>query len=291
MPASPAFTSANTTAAFQLRFHFGWYSHGRRPYFDSTPVAATIREHLADTVQRHKYHLLEADVQPSVVRSLLSLKPHHSPSRVTNIVRGNLAKHLREQVEMRNIWSRGTFVRSVGNVAAEVIRRYVASQFDHHRAAPLQQPESAERARFCDPRDPSQLRRDSHSVFEYNLHVVFVTERRTEFLDFEVAESLVGYWRRVCEKYRWIAWNIGIVWDHAHLLLGLRPKDDPEQVALNLMNNSEYFCERRYGAAMRESGLTRLWQPSFYAGTCGAATTAQVKSFLAGENLSCADMT
>ena len=78
-----------------------------------------------------------------------------------------------------------------------------------------------------------------------------------------------------------------VVWDHAHLFVGLRPKDDPEQVALSLMNNSEYFCEIRYGGVMRDANLTAVWCPNFYVGTGGAATTAQVKSFLIGGRLGC----
>ena len=283
MAPTPAFTVANTTAAYQLRYHFGWYSRGRQPHFESAQMAAAINDCLSEIARRHEYHVVETGISPTVVRALLSLKPSQSPSRVTGIVRGNLAKHLRERLGIRNLWSRGIFVRGVGNVTGDVIRRYIAGQFDHHRAAPERNPGRAEVARFHDPRDASRLRKDSHSAFEYNVHVVLVTERRAEFLDLEVAEALVRYWRAVCDKNRWIAWDIEVVWDHAHLFVGLRPKDDPEQVALSLMNNSEYFCERRYGAAMRDANLTTLWRPSFYVGTGGVATTAQVKSFLSGD--------
>jgi putative transposase len=181
------------------------------------------------------------------------------------------------------MWSRGTFVRSVGNVTGGAIRSYISGQFPHHRAVPERDAERVQLPRFHDPRDTSRLREDSHSVFEYNLHVVLVTDKRAELLDFEVAEALVRYWRRVCDKKRWIAWDIEIVCDHAHLFLGLRPMDTPEQVALSLMNNSDYLCGRRYGAAMREANMASLWRPGFFVGTGGAATTAQVKSFLVAE--------
>jgi putative transposase len=281
MSAAARYTSVNTTAAFQLRYHFGWFTRGRQPLFEPVLVAAKINEHLPEIARRHEYHLLESEVSPRAVRSVLSLKPNHSPSRATAMVRGNLAKYLRQQLGLRNVWSRGIFVRSLGNVTSDVIRRYVSGQFAHHRAAPEHDPSRVQLARFHETRNASQLRAASHSVYEYNLHLVLVTERRAQFLDFEVAEALVRYWRRVCEKKQWIAWDIEVVTDHAHLFVGLRPKDDPEQVALSLMNNSEHFCRSRYSAAMYHANLTGLWCPSFYAGTVGAATTAQVKSFLA----------
>jgi REP element-mobilizing transposase RayT len=252
MQATPRFTNANTTAAYQLRYHFGWYTRGRQPYFTSAAAAAII-DYLPEVARRHEYHSLECNVSPHVLRSLLSLKPDQSPSRATNIVRGNLAKQLREQLGLRNVWSRGLFVRGVGSAGGDVIRRYVANQFVHHRAAPEDDPERVQLARFHDPRDASDLRNDSHSVFEYNVHVVLTTERRAQFLDFEVGEALVQYWRRVCDKNRWIAWDIEVVPDHAHLFIALRPKDAPQPVVLSLMNNSEFFCEKPYSAAMRHA--------------------------------------
>jgi len=280
----PTFTATNTTSAYQLRYHFAWYTRSRQARFEAPEVVTAINEHLLDISERHEYHLLETQVYPSVARTLISLKPNQSPSRVTNIVRGNLAKHLREQTGIQNVWSRGFFVRSVGNVTADVIRQYVSSQYQHHRAVPEHDPEFGQLARFHNPVDASQVRRDSHSAYEYNIHIVFVTQKRKEFLDVTVAEELVGYWRSVCHKKRWVPWDIEVVSDHAHLLVGLRPKDDPERAALSLMNNSEYFFGRRYRAAMRDSDLTALWQPSFYVGTAGAATTAQVKSFLRSDH-------
>ena len=223
MPIPPTFTPKNTTAAYQLRFHFGWYTRRRNPHFDSPHVRGTVDHALPEIAHRHDYHLLDFDVAPSVVRSLLSLKPAQSPAQVTRIVKGNLAKQLREQVKLRNVWSRNVFVRSVGNVSGDVIRAYIADQFVHHGTA---LDKHCELARFHDPRKASELRRDSHGVFEYNVHVVLVAQRRTEFLDFEVANALIDYWRRVCDKHRWFAWDIEVVWDHAHFFLGLCLKDD-----------------------------------------------------------------
>jgi putative transposase len=235
---------------------------------------------LADVASRHDYHLLESTISPTVVRSLVSLKPRDSPSRVTGIVRGNLSKSLRERCGRREMWSRGVFFRSVGTVTGDVIRQYIAGQFAHHAMTSVRDPARLMLAQFHDSRDAAQLRSDSHARFEYNVHVVLVTDWRVPFLDLEVAEALVEYWRQVCEKKSWIAWDIEVVSDHAHLFVGLRPVDTPESVALSLMNNSEHYCERRYTAAMRDAKLSTLWRPRFYVGTSGAVTTAQVMSFL-----------
>jgi putative transposase len=119
-------------------------------------------------------------------------------------------------------------------------------------------------------------------VFEYNVHVVFVTHRRRELFDPQVAEALVEYLRQMCEAKRWIPWKLNVVPDHAHLFVGLTPSDAPGDAALSLMNNSEFFLQRRYGADWRDEVSDTVWRPGYYVGTVGSATTAQVKAFLRG---------
>jgi len=50
---------------------------------------------------------------------------------------------------------------------------------------------------------------------------------------------------------------------------------------LALLNNAELWFHDRYGAAMQLEDLDTVFQAGYYAGTCGEATTAQIKSYLA----------
>jgi putative transposase len=271
---NPTFTAENVKVAFETRYHFGWYAHGRQARFDR--IETTLDSAFQEVTQRHDYRVLEYDIQPQVVRAVLSLTPATSPAEVTRSIKGNLAAAVRKECDLRDLWSRGWFVRSVGHVTNDVVRHYVAQQHDDRESLPM--------ARHRDLGDPSALRVSQHGKFECNLHVVFVTERRQEFLDVEVAEALVAYWRQVCEKKRWLAWNIEVVWNHAHLFLGVSPNESPNDVAMSLLNNAEYFLSRRYAALRREVERT-VWQPGYYVGTVGSATTAQVKAYLSNASV------
>ncbi len=277
---TPLFTPANTTPAYQLRYHFGWHTHGRRPLFASVAAKDVLRRALAEVATERGYHIIEQDIGPCVLRALLSLLPEHSPAEATRVIKGNLAAAARRELSLPNIWSRGAFLRSVGSATDDVVQRYVSDQLKHHQAAPLDNPRWGADAQYHADGDPTALREGAHGVFECNVHVVFVVERRVDFLDEHVAAELVGYWRRVCSKHQWTPWDIGVVRDHAHLFLGLRPADCPRDVALSLMANAAYFLERRYAGALRDLSLHGVWRPGYYVGTVGAATTAQVKAFL-----------
>ena len=271
----PFFTADSVKVAYQARFHFGWYAHGR------TEKLSTLEKVICDTLSsvcdRQDYHFLEHEIEPDCLRAVLSLKPSIPPSEVTRFVKGNIATAVRNEAEISELWSRGWFCRSVGTVTTETIRQYVHGQYEHHRAAPESDPQLAKGARYRHRGDAEELRKSAHATFEYNLHVVLVMSGREPILDLEVAESLAVYLRQVCEKKSWIPWNIDVLPDHLHMLVGVSPSESPESVSLGLLNNVEYFVQRR--ALIAISGETCL-QPGYFAGTVGAATTAQVKAFL-----------
>jgi putative transposase len=260
----PYFTAETVKTAYQSRFHFGWYAHGRQDKLSS--VKHLIQDTLESVCEKQGYHLLEQEVEPTVLRALISLTPTTSPAEVTRFVKGNIATAARNEAGISDLWSRGWFCRSIGTVTTQTIR-------ESH-------PELAAKAQYRRPGDATRLRTSSHAVFEYNLHVVLVASRREGLFDLEIAEEIAGYVRQVCEKKSWIAWNIDVLPDHLHLLVGLSPSDAPADVALSLLNNVELFMQRRYGAALKDVVETTCWNPGYYAGTVGAATTAQVKAFL-----------
>ncbi|HUG93570.1 MAG TPA: IS200/IS605 family transposase [Planctomycetaceae bacterium] len=276
----PRFSATNTTAAYQLRYHFGWYTHGRNPSLANTRARQVIEQAFAKVTQAQNYHVLGLATEPVAIRALLSLTPNPAPSEVTRRVKGTLAAAARDELGLQQLWSRGWFLRSVGSCTNDVVRNYIAAQFDHHRATPVEQPELVTLARFHSKADPTRLRKGAHVVFEYNVHFVFVTPGRREFLDPYVAQELIDYWKRVCDKKAWTLWDVEVLWDHCHLFLGLKPAESPLAVALSLMNNSSWFLEQRHGTVLHSEGLSAVWRPAFYAGTAGSATTAQVKAFL-----------
>lgn len=274
----PFFTAETVKTAYQSRFHFGWYAHGRQNKLAS--IKYLVEDSLKAVCQKQSYHLLEHEVEPNVLRALVSLKPQTAPAEVTRFIKGNIATAARNEAGISNLWSRGWFCRSVGTVTTETIREYVAAQYGHHLAAPESHPELAAKAQFRHPGDAVRLRTSSHAVYEYNLHVVLVTSRRQSFIDLEIAEAIAVYLHQVCETKRWMPWNIDVLPEHLHLFVGVLPSDSPEDVALSLLNNVEFFVQHRHGAALRDVVETTCFQPGYYVGTVGAATTAQVKAYL-----------
>jgi putative transposase len=276
----PSFTPKDVTAAYGLRFHFGWHTHRHQPLFGEPQLRTVLQDSFRRVTDEHDFHVLEMEIEPTVMRAVLSLTPPTVPSAATRLIKGNLAADARRLTGTHNLWSRGWFLRSLGEVTNETVRNYVSSQFEHHRAIPLGAPKIVAKARYHNPADAGELRKLNHVVYEYNLHVVFAVRRRCDFLDPYVGEALIGCWRRVCDKKDWRLWDAEVLGDHAHLFVGVLPTNGAEDVTLSLMNNSAYFLEQRHAALLAKLQLLGVWQAGFYAGTVGSATTAQLKSYL-----------
>ena len=123
----------------------------------------------------------------------------------------------------------------------QVFRPVLFPVANEHDPKPLQYP----RQSTISLDNASQIRKSSHAAFQYNIHFVFSVRKRIEFLDPFVGQKLVQYWLSVCQKKSWIAWDIEVVWDHAHLLLGIAPGETPEDAALALLNNAEHWFHER----------------------------------------------
>ena len=67
-----------------------------------------------------------------------------------------------------------------------------------------------------------------------------------------------------------------------HLIIEAVPNVSVNDCALALLNNTQQWMEKRYWGVLKETGAWEVWQPSFYAGTVGEYSTAQVKRFLGG---------
>jgi putative transposase len=74
--------------------------------------------------------------------------------------------------------------------------------------------------------------------------------------------------------------RIGFLPDHIHLIIEAIPSLSVYECALAFLNNTNHWMHKHYWGVLKETGAWDVWQPSFYAGTVGEYTTAQVKRFL-----------
>ena len=72
-------------------------------------------------------------------RLLLSIRPSHTPARVVQTIKANASRaifeafpEVKSEMGQRSLWSRGYYMRSVGDVGDQVVLDYIARQREHH---------------------------------------------------------------------------------------------------------------------------------------------------------------
>jgi putative transposase len=113
-------------------------------------------------------------------------------------------------------------------------------------------------------------------------HVVLATEYRKPLFDEAIAPGLFNYILTVGEKHGFLVDRIGLLPDHMHLIIQAVPNLSIQDCVLAIMNNTRYWMTKHYSGVLKQTDACNVWNASFYAGTVGEYSTAQVKRFLSG---------
>jgi putative transposase len=239
MTSTPPFHAANTGFAYQLHYHLGFRTRRATPVFRNQGRADALRAALSDIGQRNHVHILEMDVEDSWTRLLLSLRPSHAPAKVVQTIKANASRTVLEafpeiesEMQRRSLWSRGYYVRGVGDVTDDVVLGYIGAQRQHHEQDRGDSRLLAE-YRHPHPGPFFDLRPFAHCVAECNCHLVCCPLRHVAAIDAAIAEDLVAYVLRVADARKFGVISLAVLEDHLHLFAALR-----SGVAINTASTS-----------------------------------------------------
>ena len=130
-------------AVYDLKYHFV-----RMPKYRKKVLTPEVAEEAKQVFQRiaEEYDMIidTLEVVEDHVHTLLEAPPRLSPSRIVQILKSLSARELfrefprlRRQLWGGKLWSRGYFVRAVGDeVTGDVIRRYI--EYHEHQQGAVQ---------------------------------------------------------------------------------------------------------------------------------------------------------
>ena len=215
-------------------------------------------------------------MDPTHLRLLLSLQPQHCLSQAIKLLKGNLQYRFGKLGE--KLLGRGYFARSSGRVDLERARDYVDRQISHHGySGEWTKPLKYRNHAFRSPAFSFE-----HYFTILNYHLVFTTQARIPIFDEVIGPKLFDYIMMVGKKHQFVVDRIGLLPDHTHMIIEGVASISVEEFASVIMNNTQYWMTKTYSGSLKETGAWDVWQPSYYAGTIGEFTTAQVGRFLKG---------
>lgn len=158
-----------------------------------------------------------------------------------------------------------------------IIAKYIADQAAHHGYV------GSSASLVCvydEPGAPPALWFHNHAAFNLTHHLVFDTQRHAHVFDDVTGNALIEYWLRVAKKKEFQIAQIRVLPNHCHLRVRLLPAMSVLESVLALMNNSWAMMNQRFWGVLKQTDAWDVWEPSFYAGTAGDVTTAEVKAYL-----------
>ncbi len=130
-------------------------------------------------------------------------------------------------------------------------------------------------------------KRTSHSVYNLNYHIVFVTKYRHKVLVGEVETFVKERLREICTRYGWEVLELEVMPEHIHLFVSAPPKVAPLQIASTLKSILTVDTFRAFPRLKRTwfwgSGL---FSDGTYYGSAGAVSAEIIKRYIAEQKLS-----
>jgi putative transposase len=271
-------------AAYQLHFYLCLKTRYVKPLLASEHSRRLVRTVLNEVCAREEYSLLEESIDKDHLRLLLSLQPNQPVSKVVQLLKGNISHQfgIDFQLELakqnsQTLWARGYFARSSGKVDLERAKNYIDSQASHHGYSE----EWTKPLKFKNPNFISPAFKPAHCLTILNYHLVLATQDRLPLFDPALAPRLFDHIIEVGEEHKFAVDRIGLMPDHGHFLIEAAPSISVEECVSALMKDTRDWMNKNYWGVLKDTGAWDVWRPSYYAGTVGEYTTAQVKSFLA----------
>jgi len=123
-------------AVYDIKYHVIWVTKYRYKVLYG-PIAKRARELIRQGCEARNITIIQGSVGKDHIHLLLSCPPSVAPSKIMQYLKGRSYRLLQEEFADlkkrywgQHLWARGYFCATVGNVTEEIIRNYIANQFN-----------------------------------------------------------------------------------------------------------------------------------------------------------------
>ena len=116
---------------YDIKYNFIWITKYRKPVIFGN-VATRLRDLIREICKSMDVQILKGHVSKDHVHLFVSAPPYISVSKMMQLIKGKTSRKLlsenrvlMEQFWDRNMWARGYFIATYGNVTDDVIAKYI----------------------------------------------------------------------------------------------------------------------------------------------------------------------
>jgi len=127
-------------------------------------------------------------------------------------------------------------------------------------------------------------RKGTHTVYDIQYHLVWVTKYRFHVLHAEIAERARDILRQVCmsREIQILKGHISV--DHVHMLVSCPPSLSPAQLVQYLKGVSSRKLQDEFPHLKKRYWGQHLWARGYFCATVGSVTEEQIKEYIDHHN-------
>ena len=127
------------SAAYRLHYQLVFSVKYRRALLEDDAIGRDFIDIIRNLADEKGYHIFGIELQPEHVHIVCGLKPEHCISEMVKYIKGRSSRMLREKypdlATLRNLWTSGYSVDSLGDKNISQIIAYLQRQEEHHKEA------------------------------------------------------------------------------------------------------------------------------------------------------------
>ena len=127
----------------------------------------------------------------------------------------------------------------------------------------------------------TKYRKSSHSVFNIEIHIVWITKYRYKILKEEVATRTRDLIRRICTEENAEILSGVVSQDHVHVLVSIDPSLSVSKLVQYLKGKTSRKLQQEFPHLRKRYWGQHLWARGYFAVSTGNVSSKMVKEYIA----------
>ena len=128
------------------------------------------------------------------------------------------------------------------------------------------------------------MRKGSHTIYDNQYHIVWVTKYRYKVLKGPIAYRLREILRQICEKNNIVIIKGNIRNDHVHMLISCPPTIAPAKIVQYMKGRSSKMLQDEFPELKKRYWGQHLWAVGYFCRTVGTVTEEIVKEYVENQD-------
>lgn len=118
---------------YSCQYHIVFCPKYRRKVLE--PYADRLKELMLQVANENNFQILDMEIMPDHVHLIIDCDPRVSVCKYVRLLKGHTSSVLRKECpeikrRLPNLWTRSTFISSVGAVTLDIVKDYIEKQKD-----------------------------------------------------------------------------------------------------------------------------------------------------------------